>query len=241
MGIWNLESVLQKTTLHDTSELFGNHYIVNFRLRYTPSTFGKYVETPKLSWFETILMKEHHKTPRSHWKFETNMYTHNPLSKTLEVWAKRYILAYNNSAGIPNSGKGYVRLMDKHGAPVPKAKLANANSDVEKAEAVRNYIKGNGCVLFIEVDDIPSINIPTGTDHKERLLIFNCGVEGGGPKTQAIQYLDVDGARPKSAWTRRFDLSWTMTTLDTTGFTQVPPPPMVSNPRAPLFAGGEYW
>ncbi|TCJ14933.1 hypothetical protein EZJ19_08595 [Parasulfuritortus cantonensis] len=241
MGTWTLESVLHSTRLHDTAELFGNHYIVNFRLRYTPAVLGGFKEVPKLDWHEIIMMNEHHKGES--WVFEANMYQHNPLSKTLEIWAKRYVEAYDNAAGQPDTTiKGSSKLMDKNGRPVPVAALERGlTDDGDKADAVRDYLKRHGGVMFIEIDDIPSINHPKNGEHKERLLIFNCGVVGGGPRTKAIQYLNVDAARPKINWTRRFDLSHTLTHLNTTGFRRVLPPPLVSMPRAPVFVSGECW
>ncbi|HAV61777.1 MAG TPA: hypothetical protein DCY13_05370 [Verrucomicrobiales bacterium] len=240
MGTWNLESVYHIKQQHDTGELFGNHYIVSFRLRYTPS-MGGFKEMPRLDWHEVIMMNEHHKGES--WVFEANMYEHNPLSKTLEIWAKRYFEAYNTAAGQPNGLiKGSSKLMDKTGQPVKIETLGKGlASNAAKADAVRNYLKRHGGVMYIEIDDIPSVNIPRNGEHKERLLIFDCGVVGGGPRTRAIQYLDVDAAKPKAAWVRRFDLSHTMTGLKTTGLRKVSAPVSVSAPRAPLFGSGECW
>ncbi len=241
MGHWTLESVRHLTQTHDTSELFGNHYVVNFRLRYHTSAFGAYQETPLLYWHEVIMMNEHHK--KQHWSFTTNMYEHNPLSKTLEVWAKRYLAAYDAAAGRPDAMmKGSCTLVDKNTRPVPVAALgAGLTDNNRKADAVRSYLKKNGGILFIEVDDIPSINIPKAGEHKERLLIFNCGIEGGGPRTQATQYLVVNAAQPKTNWTRQFNLNHSMTGLRTSGLAMVAAPALVSTPRTPIFGSGECW
>ena len=240
MGTWTLESVYHITQPHDTGQLFGNHYIVSFRMRYTPSTFGGFKEMPKLAWNEIIMMNEHHKN--EHWQFSTNMYTHNPTSKTLLIWPSRYYVAYATAAGRQTTVQGKSQLLDKNNQPVRVDALgANIVDKGKQADAVRSYLKKNGGVMMIEIDDIPSINIPTGNEHKERLLIFSCGVEGGGPKTQAVQYLDVNGATPKNAWTRRFDLSHSMRGLQTTGLRTVPPPALVSAPRPATFTSGECW
>lgn len=241
MGSWTLQSVSHTSALNDTSELFGNHYVVDFKLRYAKSAFGGYKETPKLYWHEVIMMNDH--KAGEHWTFTTNMYEHNPLSKTLEVWAKRYVAAYAHAAGTPDPlMKGSSVLVDTRGQPVPIAKIGKGIFDKTKqADAVRAYLKGHGGGLDIRIDDIPSINIPRNGEHKERLLIFDCGVVGGGPRTKAIQYLVVDQAVQKSQWTRRFDLAWTMTGLKTTGLKVVSAPASVSAPRTPVFATGECW
>lgn len=241
MGHWTLESVLHRTAVYDTTELFGNHYIVSFRLRYEPTTFGSYKETPRLSWNEVITMKEHHRAPRTLWEFRTNMYDHNPLSRTFEAWVGRYYHAYNFVKGMaPDLLRGSVRMLDKRGGPVPAGELRTVHGNAQKAAEVRAYIQKRGCMLFIEIDDVPSINIPRGVEHKERLLVFNCGVEGGGPRTQAFQYLDVDSAIPKAQWVRRFELTPPTIGLKTTGFTTGPAPGGVSMRRDRQFLNGDY-
>ncbi len=241
MGSWTLQSVTHTCSAHDTGELFGNHYIVDFKLRYAKSTFGSYKETPRLDWHEVIMMNDH--KAGEHWEFTTNMYEHNPMSKTLEVWAKRYVSAYQRAAGrIDPLMKGKSSLVDTRGQLVSIDKIGrNITDEKKQANAVREYLQKNGGGLDIQIDDIPSINIPKNGEHKERLLIFDCGVVGGGPRTKAIQYLDVDHAVPKTSWVRRFDLSWTLTGMKTTGLKVVQPPISVSGPRAPLFLGGECW
>jgi hypothetical protein len=243
MAHWSLETVTATTTPYDTTELFGNHFIAKFRLKYTTSGLGtgKFKEPPPLDWHEVIMMNEHHK--KESWVFSTNMYRHNPLSKTLMVWARRYIAAYDQANGTPDAlQKGSCLLTDDKARPVPVTKLGKGlRNNGQKADAVRSYLKKNGGLLFIEIDDIPSINIPSGPTHKERLLIFDCGIEdeGAGPRAKAIQYLLVDSTKPKSSWIRRVDLSHSLTGLKTTGLKIVQPPALVADPRTPVFGEGE--
>lgn len=242
MGTWTLES-LNGTSDPLNGATFGTNFRAHYKLRYTPSPmFDKFVEPPKLDWHEKIHMKEHHKN--EWWEFETNMYEHNPCSNSLLVWPRRYIEAYNNAASLPVGSinmKGSSKLLDKRGTPVPvKALGANIMDNGKRADAVRNYLKHHGGYLVIEVHDIPSINIPTGNEHKERLLIFNCGVEGGGLRLQAEQYLDVDGGRPQGTWVRRFNMTW-KESWSTYGFNKVTTPIGVSNIRPPAFGTGECW
>ena len=238
MGKWTLRSIAGTFTDHNTPQLYGTNFVVTYKLHYKPSKVGKFVETPMLDWDETIMMNEHHKSQT--WIFHTNMYSHNPTSKTLEIWPKRYVEAYNAANGKPFSGKGYSKLFDDKGAPVKKKALSGAANNKAKADAVRGYLKKNGGLLEIQIHDIPSINKPSGDDHKERLLMFNCGVVGDGNRVKAEQYLNVDGSKPMSDWNRRFQLAWG-TGLKITGLSKVVPPAGVSNKRDAVFFPGESW
>lgn len=241
MGSWTLQSVNATASDFETGELFGTNFIATYRLIYTPSMVGKFKEPPRLDWHETIMMNEHHKGET--WVFDTNMYTHNPLSKTLEIWPKRYVEAYHHAKGQAFMGKGHAKLFDKKGVPVAAKALGEKGDAVGKADAVRKYLQSNGGILEIKIHDIPSINKPKPGEntHKERLLLFNVGVEGGGSKVQAYQYLIVNGAQPQSAWTRRAGLGWGVSGIKTSGLNKVAAPPGVSQPRAANFFPGECW
>ncbi|MCC6427708.1 MAG: hypothetical protein IT435_12920 [Phycisphaerales bacterium] len=239
MGTWTLERLVGSFSDFDTTELYGTNFRARFWMRYKPATLEKYVETPLLDWHELILMREHHKN--QWWDFETNMYEHNPLSNTLKIWPGRYIYAYNSVHGIGEFNlKGSVQLTDKDGLAVPPEKLGTANNDAAKADRVRSYLKDKGGVLVIEVHDIPSINMPKHGEHKERLLKFNVGVVGQSLRMEAEQYLDVDAAKQKQAWTRRFQLGW-KTGWIPGACPKVAAPTSVSMTRQPVFADGEYW
>lgn len=239
MGTWTLQSVRAEVSDFDTGELFGSNVKAFYRMNYRPSKFQKFKEPPHLNWLETIMMNEHHKGEQ--WVFQTNMYAHNPNSKTLEVWPQRYLRAYKAAHGQPSASKGYSKLLDKNGAPVKRDKLGTKNTSAEQADAVRQYLNSNGGTLEIQIHDIPSINIPKPQDdtHKERLLLFDCGVIGGGPTFRAYQYLVVKAGTPKAQWTRKAGLGWGVSRLVTTGLKQVQPPIQVSRKRDALFVSGE--
>ncbi|MFK7817891.1 MAG: hypothetical protein AB8G99_04190 [Planctomycetaceae bacterium] len=241
MGTWTLNSVRAEISDHTTGELYGNNVKAVFQLTYRPATMEKYKETPMLSWKETIMMNEHHKSET--WVFNTNMYEHNPLSRTLEIWAKRYLVAYDTAHGIGYTGKGYCKLLDKQMRPVQGDKLGRQNTKAEKADAVRNYLKSKGGGFEIQVHDIPSINIPKPQDntHKERLLLFDCGIVGGGPTVKAYQHLVVNGNLARNQWVRKAGQGWGVSGIKTTGLKNTQPPIMVSRKRDALFAQGECW
>ena len=243
---WYLQSVSAELSPFDTGELYGDNVKVTFLLSYKAEMSKKFVESPKLNWHEKIIMVDYAKSQR--WVFETNMYEHNPLSNTLKIWPMRYIEAYDFAQRHgPNPGiKGFSKLLDDHQQPVPVAKLGNAMTPAQKADAVRNYLAANGGYLDIQIHDIPSINKPrgqaTGTpDHKERLLLFDVGVVGGGNRRSLAQLLNVDHALPAVQWTRRCEQAWFQTDLPLpAGFANVAAPTSVSAPRAPVTMAGEY-
>ena len=241
MGSWKLE----RLTTHSSpmnAPYFGTNYHAIFHLKYTPSTFGKFEELPKLDWHETIMMNDHQ--THQNWVFDTNMYEHNPCSATLIVWARRYLEAYRYVAGTaPYVQKGKVELKTTAGAKVTMAQLGGPIAgDAAQAEMVRSYLRRNGGQLIIEIHDIPGINIPTAGQHKERLLLFNIGVVGLPLRSKAEQYLNVQYGVPQGNWQREFsDNGWPRGGLKTTGTVNVPPPAGVSNVRAPMFTAGECW
>jgi hypothetical protein len=218
--------------------LFGTNVIATYRVACSPS-IGKFQETPRLDWHETIMMNEHHNGET--WDFDTNMYTHNPTSATLLVWAARYVVAYDLASGGGHTGKGYSKLLTKSGGKVTAKELGKVSGAAEKADAVRKYLKSKGGILEIQIHDIPSINKPDADEHKERLLLFNVGVEKGGSKVKAYQYLDVDGSKPSSQWVRKAGAGWAVSGLKTTGLKKVGPPSLVSSKRGATFTAGECW
>ena len=238
MGSWSLEKLSSNNTPLN-GQTFGTNFNVHYLLKYSPSIGSKFQETPMLDWHEKITMIEHHKG--EWWEFETNMYEHNPTSKTLEVWPRRYYLAYNDVFGVPHMGKGSCKLFDKNGVALKRTALpAGKTSDKDKANAVRSYLKSHGGKLAIHVHDIPSINMPKPNQHKERLLLFKCGVIGSPLKIEAEQYLNVQAGQQPTAWGRELNMPCRRRSLTTTGFNKVNAPTMVSNKRAALFLDGEY-
>lgn len=235
MGIWRLESVNGVSSDFTTDQLFGNKLEVTFRLRYTPSIFGSFAETPKLYWHERITMKELHKGVW--WEFEKNMYEHNPCSNTLKIWAGRYVHAYKSVFGV----KGQVKLLSEQGMQLALADLKQGLADsAQQAEAVRSYLKKRGGILEITINDIPSINKPKGNEHKERLLRFDCGVVGGAQWFRRAQHLDVDASKPEAEWTRLVTAGQLVFSPDQ-GLMQTIPPGEVTRVRPAIFLSGECW
>ncbi|HZH04356.1 MAG TPA: hypothetical protein VEY30_11260, partial [Myxococcaceae bacterium] len=184
----------------NTGENFGHNFKVTFRLKYSPATFGSFKEMPGLEWNEIITMKEHEKS--EWWEFRTNMYAHNPSSATLLVWPQRYLRAYGSVHNEFSTGKGSVKLLKSNGQAVTPAELGTAATNGDKTKKVQDYLKKHGGIMEIEVHDIPSILKPKAgeTMHKERMLIFDCGLAGGGPRYKGWQYLEVDGKTQPNTW-----------------------------------------
>ncbi len=271
MGKWILQSITDRGVAPlDTPTLYGHEFRLCLRLRYEPALIGRFSEPPLLMWHERFVMKEHHNS--TWWEFESNMYEHIPNSPTLSSWPRRYIEAYEGAVAAGQAGAagnpGRVRLLDQHGNAVTAADLRVGHTPDEQARAVRHYLKRHGDILEIEIRDIPSITRPASTahpeHHKERLLLFTIGVQGGSVWRMASQYLDVDGTAPEFLWHRDFVIeaqmrgadmpSWTpavgtrgpprtplwVTNFSTAGMTQVAPPPQVALPRVAAFFAGEY-
>lgn len=85
----------------------------------------------------------------------------------------------------------------------------------------------------------PPAQIP---EHKERLLLFNVGLLNGTPRWMGSQHVAVTANVAPGLWPRHGAAGWVMQDLPLPlGYTDVPPPALVSNPRAPLFSDGECW
>jgi hypothetical protein len=255
MGQWTLEKVGGNVSPMDANGLYGNNFNVGFSIAYKASTFGSFVEPPILDWHEKFIMIEHHK--RERWVFEKNMYEHNPCSATLLIWPRRYIEAYNASGGQAPGVKGSSKLFSSKGAAVTRQQLGNAASDLEKADAVRRYLKSNGGRIDLMIHDIPSLNTPAMVaappragvmiggnrpipEHKERLLLFNVGILNSGMRWKGYQHVMVSAGVPKPNWTRAAGAGWGVADLALPpGYRDVPAPPQVSMVRPPVFSSGE--
>lgn len=259
MGQWILEKVSGSVSPMNANGLFGNNFNVGFSIAYKTSTFGSFVEPPILDWHEKFIMIEHHKGER--WTFEKNMYEHNPSSATLLIWPRRYIEAYNASGGQVPACKGSSKLFTTKGVAVTRQQLGNAGTDLQKADAVRRYLKSNGGRIDLMIHDIPSLNTPAMVaapprpgiviggnrpvqvaEHKERLLLFNVGLLNSGLRWQGYQHVAVSAALAQPLWTRAAGTGWGVADLPLPpGFRDVPPPVQVSMVRAPTFLAGECW
>jgi hypothetical protein len=239
-GKWTVEKVSATSAAYDTSELYGTTFTAYYTLKYVSGS-GDLVEPPMLDWHEKFILIDHKAKER--WVFEDNMYDLKPYSKTLEIWNARYIAAYDAAAGAPDMMiKGSSKLQTLKGVAVKKTDLDKAASGPEKANAVRKYLKKNGGILQITIIDIPSLNIPKAKDErKERLLLFDCGVVGGALRQKAAQYVEVDGAKPKTGWKRTLTMKWDKTDLPLpTGFKEIPAPGNVSTKGDRTMMGGRY-
>lgn len=230
MGNWSVISVAGRQT--DLAEPFGNNFWVNIRIKYTPSMIGSFTEPPILAWDETIMVINHDVGER--WEFVGNMYEHKPGSPTMAVWGQRYFRAYLHAKGTPyvtHNSKGHSKLLDKNGVPVPGAALGNHADKNAQNKAVQDYLKKHGGILEIEVHDIPGIAVQAGkTKDIERVLIFNCGVQGQGPRVKAWQHLKVNSSQPRTAWHRRFQMDANPPGLRVTGLKVVTDYAQVPNP-----------
>lgn len=237
MGKWVLQRVGSKSSDLRKADRIGTNFHVIFQLEYTPSRMGRFEEPPPLDWNEQITMLEHH--DGKWWNFSANMYKHNPTSQTLLAWPRRYIAAYDAAAGRNSLTYGSSKLYDTRSQLVPVARLgAGKTTDVDKADAVRSYLKSHGGRLVVEIHDTPAILFKQGK-HKERLLRFNCGLVGLPLRAKGEQYLNVDNRGMVPALTARFRQTSTQT-VDVRGLTKSPPPTMVSMPRNGVLKRGEY-
>ncbi len=227
MGTWSVISVVGRHS--ELNAPFGHNFWVTIRIKYTETLMGSFPEPPILAWDETIHTIKHHVGER--WEFVGNMYKHKPGSPTMAVWGQRYFRAYLHAKGTPYSGKGHSKLFDKNGAPVAGAKLGTHTNPDAQNKAVQNYLKRNGGILEIEIHDIPGIQLEPGKARNiERVLTFNCGVEGMGPRVKAWQHLKVDSAQPQQAWHRRWQMDANPPGLRITGLKLVTDYAQVPNP-----------
>ena len=223
MGSWIVQSCQGAHTPLD-GNVFGHNFRVRIRMEYQPSKIGRFKEPPILAWDETILYNDYGDNTR--WHFAGNMYKMKPASPTVSVWGQRYYRAYLNAHNTPyfdyGKEKGYSKLLDNRGIPVPGAVLGVHNDKDAQNEAVRSYLKRNGGILQIEVHDIPGMS--TANNNAERVLIFNCGVTGMGPRVKCWQHIRIDTNQPRTTWMRNFQMGANAPGLKTTGLRVVSAP-----------------
>jgi hypothetical protein len=228
--MWRVVSVSGNSAELDSREKFGHIFTMRAVLEYRPPDnpgFEPFQEPPSLVWNEKIFLRDH--GAKTYWDWSGELYSlKRNRSMTFKPWRARYIEAYNSSVAYPTGPSqampGRVELFERFdekerpvrfahlpGQPVPR-------TDAEKAEVVRRYISRNVCRLVVEIHDRPAINInPSQPNwskvHKERLLLFYCGV--GGKRIRASQYLNVKGSEPKAQWQSSFQGQWLRTGLPT--------------------------
>ncbi|PLZ00083.1 hypothetical protein CY652_22870 [Burkholderia sp. WAC0059] len=211
-----------------------------FRLKYTPTLFGPFVETPVLEWKEVITLLDH--AQGEYWVYVGDQYQRNMGSTTFGAWRSRYTSAYE-ATKLRVTDTGSI-LMDKHGRQVKSDALPDipANDFAGRANAVRAYLKRNGGVLEVTVEDSPGLLKPgpDKTTEKERILTFDCGFKGMGRRIYAWQYLKVNSNDPAHKWTREFKWDASCPGVKTSGLKRVQPPQNVSELRPWVASFGEY-
>jgi hypothetical protein len=221
MGSWSFLSSRARFTKLDDAYNYGTNFYAQFRIKYTPSTFGKFVEPPHLAWDEVIMFNDYKDSEQ--WQFTGNMYTHKPASPTVGVWAQRYFRAYCDIHNTPHPDqymwKGSSKLFDKHNVPVTRTAIGTHMGVDAQNKAVQDYLKRHGGILEIEIHDIPSFVKATAgqTFNQERVLIFNVGVTGLGGRIQAWQHLKMDTTQPATTWINNFQVNGNAPGLRTSG------------------------
>jgi hypothetical protein len=241
MGQWSVVSVNSRHTPLNTSREYGTNWYVTFRIKYTPSRIGSFVEPPKMAWDEVILFVDNEKG--EYWEFKGNMYTRKPDSPTMAVWAQRYFRAYLDAHKAPftDAGreKGHSKLFDNNGTPVQGITLGTFADRAGQNKAVQDYLKRHGGILEIEVHDVPNVLKPSMGKAKrvERVLVFDCGVTGMGPRAKGWQHIKMDSTQPESKWTYNFQTAGSAPGVRITGLRKIED----NVPRSDLLPTGGIW
>jgi hypothetical protein len=231
--MWTVLRITGSSEDLDTSEAFGHTFKVRIVLEYRPSSATsapnvQQFKEPRLQWSERIYFLNHQK--KTFWDWSGDLYAlKGNRVRTFTAWRSRYYEAYNTAmmaSTHPVMLRGNAELFDEKyqririthlpGQPIPQ-------NDLEKAEVIRRLISRNTCRLVVEIHDHPTINVSPHQDkwaevHKERLLLFDCGVNG--TRIRASQYLQVKGSDPKTMWQRSFEMHWDDTSLPTQNYTR---------------------
>ena len=198
MASWTLVSI-SGPKISNRTDYYGNFFSITFTLKYSGNQMGlgAFVEMPRLEWKETITMLE--KNKKEWWTVDFDQYARNPASCTLRTCFTRYLLAYDWVV----QGNSLVSLKDKNGGVIKKSTFKQGLTRGKAADCVRDYLKKNGGILEFTIMDSPAIVKPTdATVHKERILTFDCGIQGLGTRVVAFQHLIVDGNKPEADWHR---------------------------------------
>jgi hypothetical protein len=220
---------------------------VVFRLKYTPSRVpGPFTEMPRLEWKETITMIERDAgspppftwvpgsptfftagTSGTWWHYVGDQYARNPGSNTFRTWFERYIYAYDSVRGGLYGADQPNCLYDRNGRQLrPDALGRPVTHDKDMAYAVRTYLQLHGGIMKVVVIDKPGIlrPKPDRVSHKNRILTFDCGLRGAGPRVKAVQHLTVDSSVGEGQWFRECTLGRVSRPFSTAGLQQVQPP-----------------
>lgn len=199
LGKWRLERLQLTHSELNSEKMIGHNLIANLVLSYKPTLMdrwlGRFEEIPSLIWYEKIRMNDFSKGQR--WEFQADMVEHNLSSRTMEIWPRRYLEAFNTAAGNPGLARGTVVLQDLAGEKVKLDALGGELFNNErKAHSVRSYLSRNGGILAFEIHDVPSIVLSENSRvHKERLLEIRVGLAGASATASIKQYLYVNDAK----------------------------------------------
>jgi hypothetical protein len=96
--------------------------------------------------------------------------------------------------------------------------------------------------MKVIVVDTPGINRPQPgrVVHKNRILTFDCGLRGAGPRVSAVQHLTVDSSVGEGQWFRECKLGGISRPFSTAGMQQVQPPPDVTEVKPFRSDQGRY-
>ena len=126
----------------------------------------------------------------------------------------------------------------ERGCPLDST-FPKSNDGAAQANAVRSYLQRHGGMMDVTVRDSPGVQAPTVNPvDKERLLTFDCGLQGAGRRIHAWQYLIVKSGLEPAQWTRQFQWNNNPPGLKTSGLTRVQPPASVTAVK-PGFIDGE--
>ena len=234
MGQWRLQNA-QLSISDMTGNVLGHNWRVTFKLKYTPTTFGRYQELPRLEWKESIKLLDRGKG--EFWEFQADQYARHPGSLTFFMWRNRYNVAYQFVRD--SSGQHDIRLYAANGEKIPSKTFGKASSASEKTKIVIDYLKKHGGILEATVHDKPSIGLNSANVHKERLLTFDCGLRGMGRRFVVYQYLNVDKGQPRTRWTSACKQGVFCLNLNTQGLRRVGPSHDVTKTSTVRTAGGE--
>ena len=241
LGKWHLERLQLSHSELLRNDTVGNNIVAHITLSYRPDwrdrLLGRFQEMPDLIWREKITVNDFSK--KETWSFDADMFDHNPSSRTLEIWPKRYLEAFNSSAGYSGLARGSVELHDTAGRKVDLKDLGEKVSDNKsKSRAVRSYLSQKGGSLSFEIHDVPAIPLREGT-HKERLLEIRVGLNGAKTTAAINQYLYVDTTREGGRFERLIDEK--SVGIQNSDLRAVDAPTIVSNRRPYTKFPGEFF
>jgi hypothetical protein len=234
MGQWQVMSATP--SIRERNDVFGHYFAITFKMKYTASMMGSFTESPILEWKETITMIE--RTAGTWWEAAFDQFGRLPDSPTFGAWTYRYAMAHTSVMNNAYDDGQASRLYDKNGQRVPATTFKKAPTSKDGAQQVREYLKKHGGIMVVTVTDTPGINKPTdATVDKFRLLTFDCGLKGMGPRIKALQELTVKGLA-EAGWQRSCAVGGVSSPYNTAGLTKVAAPADVT--KVVPFSGGPH-